>query len=397
MFLLRSLASRAAPPRCPVAASVGQVVDQGLTPAMAILACNNLQIKSCVLSREIGQAVTKRAESEVAAIRQKQKDGIGAIVLPSDGAPAVSSAEVSSDRPDGTAKKRRRSRTSSSAPQTEDSPPLPAPAKPDLNSLSIMTMRFSAPYLKGQPTHFQRKVRSKVEQLLEKQPLPDPPVEKSVEVIVTRQTSHQRNVQWQNEKSYDEDRKRRYKSAMKEATQIFADLRDRKIKNPLKQPEYIAKLNEKYSLDGAGREGSREKHMLALSTVRNAVSDGKVGCSPLKKGPSAKISREFLELVALHTNMEQVCERGEMDAAAIKGTMIAAIMDTPHEKKFNYDYAWEECRRLNADIMVPVSAKETEDIRWQWVTFENMRDFYDILGVSMSDIYFVHLNYVPSI
>ena len=72
--------------------------------------------------------------------------------------------------------------------------------------------------------------------------------------------------------------------------------------------------------------------MLALLTVQNAVLDGKVGRLPKKKGPSAKISREFLELVALHTNMEQVCERGEMDAAAIKGTMIAAIMDTPHEK-----------------------------------------------------------------
>ena len=138
-----------------------------------------------------------------------------------------------------------------------------------------MSVCFSAPYLKGQPTHFQRKVRSKVEHLLNEQPLPDPPVEKTMEVIVTRQTSHQRNAQWQNEKSYDTDVKSRYKSAMKEATQIFADLRDGKIENPLTQPEYIVLLNEKYSLDSDGQEGLREKHMLALSTVRNPFRTAK--------------------------------------------------------------------------------------------------------------------------
>src|SRR5210317_746776 len=104
--------------------------------------------------------------------------------------------------------------------------------------------------------------------------------------------------------------------------------------------------------------------MVALSTVRRAVSNGKVGVSPKKKGRKAKISRDFLKLVALHVNMEQVGPRGELDAAAIQAVMLAATIGTVHEEQYNHKYAWETCRRENADILVPTGVVESEDIRW---------------------------------
>ena len=91
-------------------------------------------------------------------------------------------------------------------------------------------------------------------------------------------------MQWRNEIAYQEDTGRRYKLAFKEATKLLADLKAGNIANPLTQQEYIDKLHVKYTLDGEGKDGCREKHILALSTIRRAVSKGIVGVSPKKKG-----------------------------------------------------------------------------------------------------------------
>ena len=218
------------------------------------------------------------------------------------------------------------------------------------------------------------------------QAAPPPPVSvvpKKNTTITTRMTGLQKNVQWRNEKSYAEDVGTRYNNAFSKCTQIFADLKAGKIQNPLTQQEYIDNVNKEFSLDGEGREGSREKHMLSISTVARAVRNGQVGVPPQKKGKAPKISRDFLRLVALHTNMEQVGDQGELDTAQIKATMMAATMNTIHDGDFNLQYAWEQVRKENCDIMIPTGVKQAEDIRWKWVTYEKAKQFFDDLKVSL--------------
>ena len=85
--------------------------------------------------------------------------------------------------------------------------------------------------------------------------------------------------------------------------------------------------------------------------------------------------------MAIRTNMEQVGNRGELDASQFQATMLAASMGTVHDGKFNNKYAWETCRRENADIMIPTGVVQLEDIHWQWVTHEKLNQFITNLKV----------------
>ena len=116
--------------------------------------------------------------------------------------------------------------------------------------------------------------------------------------------------------------------------------------------------------------------MLAVRTVQCLVAKNQIGVTPEKKGRKPIISRSFLKLVALHVNMEQVGVHGEMSVAQIKATITAATLDTIHQGKFNDKYAWEQVRRIHANILVPSGIVQSEDIRWQWVTYEKVKQFY---------------------
>ena len=99
--------------------------------------------------------------------------------------------------------------------------------------------------------------------------------------------------------SHDKDVSYRYKLAVKEATQAFADKKSGKDKSGNTQQQIVNALNHKWNLDGEGKEDSREKEMLSVRTVRHAVDEGRIGVSPQKKGAKAKINREYLRLSML--------------------------------------------------------------------------------------------------
>ena len=109
---------------------------------------------------------------------------------------------------------------------------------------------------------------------------------------------------------------------------------------------------------------------------------GLIDVSMQKKGPSTKICREFLSLVVLRVNMEQVGARGEMDSQKFRATMLAAMIGTEHEKSFNTKYAWETCRREHADILQPTGVRQAEDIRWMWGKFENLNQWFNDVKAS---------------
>ena len=80
---------------------------------------------------------------------------------------------------------------------------------------------------------------------------------------------------------------------------------------------------------------------------------------------------------------------GEMSVAQIKATITAATLDTVHEGKFNDDYAWQQVRRIHTDILVPTGIVQSEDIRWQWVTYEEVKQFYQDHKVSLHILFYL--------
>ena len=102
----------------------------------------------------------------------------------------------------------------------------------------------------------------------------------------------------------------------KEATHMFVDLSKGEIKGT--QLATINNLNNKYHINGKGRENSREKHILSVHAIQRLVAKEQIGVTPNKKGSKPKISCEFLRRVALHINVEQVGVRGEMPTAQFK-------------------------------------------------------------------------------
>ena len=106
------------------------------------------------------------------------------------------------------------------------------------------------------------------------------------------------------------------------------------------------------------------------------VAKKQVVVTPVKKGRKAVSSRSFLKLVALHVNIEQVDNHGEMSVAQIRATLTAATLDTIHEGQFNNDYAWRQVRKIHVNILMPTGIVQSEDIRWPWVTYEKVKQFY---------------------
>ena len=347
-----------------------QVAEQGLLPAMAIRACNNPDITSSILSREISKAVAEHGAREVE--RRRRIQAAGALVSVSRGG---------GDTGEDGERRRKRSRRHSegAAPAVtpnSDETQIDAGDETFLSS----SVRFSAPYLKGGETHFEKKVKKYVTDALDVSPpcpaqdLPEPATK-----IRSRRTSGNLNTEWRNDKRYAEDTLERLKRATKEATQQFVDLKAGRLKGTTQQ-KIVDVLNKKYHL--IGRDESRERHVLAVRTIQRLVANRQVGVTPKKKGPKPKISRDFLQLIATHLNMEQVGVHGEMSVAQIKALLTAATLDTPHEGKFNTEWAWHEVRRIHADILVPSGLIQAEDIRWQWTTYEKTEDFLRSYKVS---------------
>lgn len=239
-----------------------QVVEQGLTPGMALGACKLPDSDSSKLSRKITEAVDTVARAELA--------------LESTMKSAVSSKNTNHD--EEPSKKRRRSSSSSAASaaaasaKTISPVPLPLPSSapaqkppPDLVSsnphISNFHDQFTAPYLQNgrkKGSHFRKKVELRKEELRKEGTIVTPIVPKKNTVKKTRKTTKQKHTEWVNEKSATDDHETRFRDAAQEAISILSA--KKQGKGPQGSKEAILDdLNKRYSLDGEGRDGSREK------------------------------------------------------------------------------------------------------------------------------------------
>ena len=363
-------------------------MEQGLTPAMALRACNLPDSDKPKLSRQITTAVYERAQAEVALERRIQ----------SVEASSNNNNRSHDEEPPKRSKNSSSSASSTAATTTSTISPIPLPSSapaqkppPDHATSSAYHIshthsQFTAPYLqKGrkQGSHFRKKVESKKEELRKQgDGACITPVPKNNIVKKSRKSSLQKNTEWVNDKSLKDDHDQRFSAASTEAIAAFSAKKQGKDTGwgTASKQAIVNGLNKKYSLDGEGKEGSREQGKLTLRTVDRWVETGRT--EPPKKGRAQKIDRSFLRLVALHANMCQVGMTGEVDPKYLKGTLLAAVLGTEHEQTFHLEYAWEQCRRDNCEILQPSGRILAEDIRWQWVTHSNLVEFFDQLKVS---------------
>jgi hypothetical protein len=192
-------------------------------------------------------------------------------------------------------------------------------------------------WLGGKLSHFQRKVVNEVKRRkfsIDSDPAQDPnplalqDIANKPNKIRSLRTSKHVNVEWRNCKAKKQCTNGRFNAAFKQATVTVHGMQQKTITVIHTQQQVIDDLNLEFGLDGEGKESSHEKKMLLLRTVGRAISNGRVVLSPLAKGKSAEISREWVELVAIHINMCQVSTVGEADVAEIKATMQASVIGT---------------------------------------------------------------------
>ena len=97
--------------------------------------------------------------------------------------------------------------------------------------MTVPRASFNALYLKGGPTHFEKKLEKAVAQLMgASSPFPVKDLPTPAMAIKTRRTSDQVNTEWQNQKQYKENTEVRYNKAWKLDTTMFAKITKRERK-----------------------------------------------------------------------------------------------------------------------------------------------------------------------
>jgi hypothetical protein len=155
--------------------------------------------------------------------------------------------------------------------------------------------------------------------------------------------------------------------AFKEATTILAG-------NPISRGETASKtilqLNEKHGIANKAKK-------LVKSTVYSAIASGNAGKSPKKKGPSARIPNELVEVCAVHAEVCQVGASGELRGRNMKRLIGAATLGTNFEGQFTGESVWRKVRREFPDKLQAANKLSVDDARAQWTTHQNLQQWFD--------------------
>ena len=189
----------------------------------------------------------------------------------------------------------------------------------------------------------------------------------------TRKSPRQASETRINEKQAKESFNQRYSLAFKEATFLLSSecTSLKKGNKNLTTEKILEQLNEKYQLNGT-------KKKLTKSTVYRAVARGDVGMtSPMKRGPRTKIPDALLEVVAVHTEMCQVGDEGELRGRDIKRIIGAAVLGTQFHDKFKVQSVWKKVRCEFPEKLQAARKLSVDDARAQWTTYNNLQQWFD--------------------
>ncbi len=76
--------------------------------------------------------------------------------------------------------------------------------------------------------------------------------------------------------------------------------------------------------------------------------------------------------------LQVTAEQGEASGQKMQ-TLVKAMTDgTPREHKFSVDYAWRQAQKDHPEHFIPKQAKSHEDLRAEWLTAQNINDWFKI-------------------
>ena len=168
-------------------------------------------------------------------------------------------------------------------------------------------------------------------------------------------------------KYYDE----RFKIAFKAATSEVGKFQE----NPSlhgKRGNGICAVVQKYNNEMLSSPNDRK---LTKGGIQHAIERGDFGISPPKRGRKVSIPSELPYALAVHSTMMQVAGEGEASSLNIQAVASALVAGSVHEDKTNIDYLWRFTRSLHPEILIPVTAKNHEDRRVDWLSYKNIVDW----------------------
>ncbi len=117
---------------------------------------------------------------------------------------------------------------------------------------------------------------------------------------------------------------------------------------------------------------------MAQSSVYQVAKLGLAGTILKKKGPAPKIlTRKFLEVVATHAEVCQVCN-GKLRGRDLKCFIRASIAaETQHEGSFQVISVWRKVCQEFPDALHAANKIPIEDACAKWTTYDILNQWFD--------------------
>jgi len=104
------------------------------------------------------------------------------------------------------------------------------------------------------------------------------------------------------------------------------------------------------------------------------VYQGDTGKTPPKTGRRKKIESPASENLAKHAVIMQLLGEGEASKTKMISTIKGLMVGTKHEG-IDSEALWRRTRKEHAAMLNPISAKNNEDRRVDWLTFKNITEW----------------------
>lgn len=160
----------------------------------------------------------------------------------------------------------------------------------------------------------------------------------------------------------------RYTTAFKEATAVVhANMNDvnKNGKRGFGVDAVANDINERLLTSPNDRK-------LKPTSVYNAVKDGRIGVTPMKRGRKSVVPEILPASLATQAVMMQVAGVGEASAKTMKVLVEGLVAGTEWEDKIDAEYTWRKTRSSHPEILNPVKAKKNEDRRVEWLSYANI-------------------------
>ena len=188
--------------------------------------------------------------------------------------------------------------------------------------------------------------------------------------IKRRKSSKQATEARIDAKAQREDCDQRFKCAFKEGTEILSlRMASNNTSGFGSVDKIVANLNQKFDL-------KHGKKRLNKSSLYRAVRNGRVGKSPVKRGPPPKVPDILLDTMACHTEVSQVGEGGDLNGRDIQRLLTAAVLDTKYDGSFTTAYAWKKLRLRHPERLQASMKVTMEEARSKWTTVSNLEQWF---------------------